>query len=274
MQTSTQDPLVYLRQLGERGNAPCDIAMAALMLAALDHPDRSPLPYATHLAEIAAAARHELKLLYEVEDAARALARLMSVSFGYEGDRMTYDAPDNADLMSVIERRRGLPVTLGILYMHAARAAGLGADGLNAPGHFLMRITLKGQPVVIDPFNGGSVVERLSGPPGIAGTAVADSRAGQPVGDVDVLLRLLNNLKLTALKRADRSRALSIAERMALIAPWRPELWLDIAHLNEAKGSLGAAKKAYETVLRHAQPGAVLHNEAALALAVLKRRLN
>ena len=89
-----------------------------------------------------------------------------------------------------------------------------------------------------------------------------------------MLLRLLNNLKLVALKSGDRTRALAVSERMGLIAPSRPDLWFDIARLHETKGSLGAAKKAYETVLRHAQSGAMLHNEAALALAVLKRRLN
>jgi regulator of sirC expression with transglutaminase-like and TPR domain len=274
MHSKPQDPLAYLRRLGEQAAARCDIAMAALMLAVLDHPERALAPYVDHLADIAAAARHELTLLRQVEDAAQVLARLLNGAFGYEGERTFYDAPHNADLMSVIERRRGMPVSLGILYLHAARAGGLGAEGLAAPGHFLLRITLKGRSLGLDPFNGGNVIERLSGPPGLAGRLLADTPAGQPVDDVEVLLRLLNNLKLVALKTGDRTRALVVSERMGLIAPRRPELWFDIARLQEARGSLGAAKKAYETVLRHAQPGAVLHNEAALALAVLKRRLN
>ena len=274
MQSKPQDPLAYLRRLGELAKTPCDIAMGALMLAALDHPERSLVPYVDHLADIAAAARHELTLLRQVEDAAKAVARLLNEDFGYEGERAFYDAPHNADLMSVIERRRGLPVSLGILYLHAARAGGLGAEGLNAPGHFLLRITLRGRSLALDPFNGGSVIERMSGPAGLAGTPLADSPAGQPVDDAEVLLRLLNNLKMVALKSGDRTRALMVSERMGLIAPRRPDVWFDIARLHEAKGSLGAAKKAYDTVLRHAQPGAVLHNEAALALEVLKRRLN
>lgn len=274
MHSKPQDPLAYLRRFGEKAKTPCDIAMGALMLAALDHPERSLAAYVDHLADIAAAARQELTLLRQVEDAAQALARLLNGDFGYEGERSFYDAPHNADLMSVIERRRGLPVSLGILYIHAARAGGLDAEGLNAPGHFLLRITLRGRSLGLDPFNGGGVIERLSGPPGLVGRPLADTPAGQPIGDVEVLLRLLNNLKLVALKSGDRTRALAVSERMGLIAPSRPDLWFDIARLHETKGSLGAAKKAYETVLRHAQSGAMLHNEAALALAVLKRRLN
>ena len=73
----------------------------------------------------------------------KALARsrdCLSGDMAYDGDRLNYDDPGNADFMSVIDRRRGLPVALGILYLHrAARAAGFQAMGLNTPGHFLLR---------------------------------------------------------------------------------------------------------------------------------------
>ena len=66
----------------------------------------------------------------------------------------------------MIERRRGLPVTLGILYIHAGRAAGFDARGLFAPGHFMLRVSLKGSEVLIDPFNGGTALDsdRLANP--------------------------------------------------------------------------------------------------------------
>lgn len=276
MRTDANQPAAYLRRLGERGEERFDIAEAAVMLAALDHPTRPLERYLEHLREVAAAARDELHLLYRAEEAGRALANLMHARFGYDGDRLAYDAIDNADMMAVIDRRRGLPVSLGILYLHAARAGGLVAAGLNTPGHFLMRIEAKGRAVILDPFNGGALVERerLGGPPGMASAAPGEMEPGEPVGDTEVLLRLENNIRLRALKAGDRSRALAIAERMVLIAPSQPQLWIDLAHLHEAGGSLGAAMQAYENCLNHAKPGAALHNEAALALAGLKRRLN
>lgn len=276
MRRRTPDPADYLRHLGESGEGPCDIARAALMLAACDHPAQSLASYEAHLDEIAEASRNEVRLVYRAEDAAKLLAGLMAGRFGYDGDRMAYDDPQNADLMAVIDRRRGLPVTLGILYLHAARAGGLEASGLNTPNHFLLRVSLKGSSALIDPFNSGAQVdrERLGGPPGMAATAPGEPPLGDPVSDADVLLRLQNNIKLRALKGGDRARALAVAERMALIAPARAELWLDLAHLHEASGSLGAAKHAYEVCLKLAQPGAALHNEAALAHLGLKRRLN
>jgi Tfp pilus assembly protein PilF len=91
---------------------------------------------------------------------------------------------------------------------------------------------------------------------------------------VEVLLRLENNLKLRALASGDGRRALEIAERMILIAPKNIELWIDLARLNEAVGALGAATRAYETCLGLTHAGGHLHNEAALALHAIKRRLH
>jgi regulator of sirC expression with transglutaminase-like and TPR domain len=249
------------------------------MLSALDHPRRVLQPYEAHLAEIATGAKESLRLISSVEECARVLSALLAGRYGYDGDRITYDDPRNADLISVIDRRRGMPVALGVLYLHAARAAGLDATGLNTPGHFLLRIVAGGSTALIDPFNGGAAVEReqLGAPPAMTGAAadvLGEIGFGEPVSDTDVLLRLENNLKLRALKAHERPRALQIAGRMTLIAPSRAELWLELARLHEQDGSLGAAQKAYISCLALAKPGAVLHNEAVLGLEGLKRRLN
>jgi len=270
------DPAEALRRLGEAGDGPHDIARAALMLSALDHAGRSLEPYEKHLADIAEAAKRDLRSVLHAEDAGRALSALMVGRFGYDGDRLTYDDSKNADLMEVIDRRRGMPVALGILYMHAARAAGFEAVGLNTPGHFLLRIAMRGSGALLDPFNGGAAIdrERLGRPPAMGTPSPEDPRLAESVTDAEVLLRLENNLKLRALNAGERTRALEIAKRMVLVAPRRPELWIDLARLSEAAGSLGAARHAYEACLTLVKPGAALHNEAALGLAGLKRRLN
>lgn len=270
------DPAEALRELGQSGDGPYDIARAALMLAALDRAGHELAPYEEHIAEIADAAKHEGRLIADAEEGARALSALMVGRFGYDGDRLSYDDPKNADLLSVIDRRRGLPVALGILYIHAARAAGLEAVGLSSPGHFLLRIGKRRTQALLDPFNGGAALERerLGSPPAMSGLLPGDPRITEPVSDADVLLRLQNNLKLRALHAADRKRALEIAKRMVLIAPKRPDLWLDLARLNEVVGALGAASRAFEACLDLVQAGAPLHNEAALGLHALKRRLH
>ena len=264
------DPNSYLEELGRTADGPIDIAQAALMLAALDHPGTPLEPARAHLAEIAQAMKAQGPMITRVGDGAQALSTQLSTRLGYEGDRLNYDDPANADLLQVIERRRGLPVTLGILYMHAARAAGMTATGLNTQSHFLVRIAHRHDDVTIDPFNGGVALD--AGHPLPA--ALAEAHLAQPVGDIDVLLRLQNNLKIRAVEAGKTARALEIAHRMALLAPHRPDVWFDLARLNEANGVLGAARKAYERCMALAPPGEALHHEAALLLAHLKRRLN
>jgi regulator of sirC expression with transglutaminase-like and TPR domain len=266
----TENPRAYLRAIGERDEDPLDIARTALMLSALDHPDMPLELFDRHLDEIARAMKEFAVSMVRVGDGAFALSTLLSTKLAYDGDRLSYDEPKNADLITVIERRRGLPVALGILYMHAARAGGMTACGLDTQGHFLVRVGFRHDEMTIDPFNGGAVLEAGQSLPAV----LADAHLAKPVGDIDVLLRLQNNLKMRALQHGDTERALEIADRMALVAPRRPELWFDLGRLNEAMGVLGAARRAYERCLEFVARGEALHNEAAVLLAELKRRLN
>jgi regulator of sirC expression with transglutaminase-like and TPR domain len=276
MQLLPDDPAEYLCRLGKAGEGPHDIAGAALMLSALDHAGCDLEPYIAHLAVIAEEARHEAGIAANAEAGAHALAVLLTGRFGYDGDRLSYDDPQNADLIAVIDRRRGLPVSLGILWLHASRAAGFDAAGLNSPGHFLLRIAVRGSEVLVDPFNGGAAVDHESflAHPSMreAGEELKDYI--RPVSDLEILLRLENNLKLRAIEAGELPRALDLAKRMVLIGPKRADLWLDLAQLHEEEGELGAARGAWLSCLSLAEPGQPLHNEAALALEALRRRLN
>jgi regulator of sirC expression with transglutaminase-like and TPR domain len=276
MNIRPNDPVDYLRRLGETSEGPYNIAIAALILGSLDRSHLDLSPYHSHLEEMAEHARLELCLTTSAEGGARARAELLAGRYGYDGDRLAYDDPQNANLISVIERRRGMPVALGILYIHAARAAGFEASGLNSPGHFLLRIVLRGSETLIDPFNGGAALERerFRAPPRTRGVGAEVEQAVQSVTDAEVLLRLQNNLKVRALQQGDGGRAIEITRRMVVIAPKRPELWLELAHLNEEEGALSAARRAYETCLTLTKSGSAFHNEAALGLQGLKRRLN
>ena len=276
MRLLPDDPVEYLRRLGEAGDGPHDVASAALMLSALDNPGRDLDPDIDHLGELAEQSRREGRHAADAERGAQALAMLLAGKYGYDGDRLFYGDPKNADLISVIDRRRSLPVSLGILYLHAARAASFRASGLYSPGHFLLRVEVGRTEALIDPFNGGGTVdqESLGVLPSVRGIRRHRSEAIRPIDDIEVLLRLGNNLKLRATEAGDLPRALALAKRMLLIAPKRAELWIDLAQLHEQEGELGAAGNAYSACLALAQPGAPLHNEAALGLEVLRYRLN
>ncbi len=98
--------------------------------------------------------------------------------------------------------------------------------------------------------------------------------AYEPVSDVDVLLRLQNNIRTRALRNRDSARAIEIGRRMAQLAPYRPPLWLELARLHESAGALSAARSAYEHCLKASRGGDMFHNEATLALHALRRRIN
>jgi regulator of sirC expression with transglutaminase-like and TPR domain len=267
----------FLIELGKSGEGPHDIALAALTLSALDHADRPLAFYQSHLAEMGTAAKAEAIYARDAEAAGRVLAGVLAGHYGYDGDRLNFDDPRNADLISVIDRRRGIPVTLGILYIHAARAGGLSACGLMAPGHFLLMIGLRGTEAIVDPFNAGAVLdrERLVQAPALAAPGVPqETRIFEPVSDTDVLLRLQSVLKARAIAAGEAERSLQIAERMAIIAPKHADVWVELAHMREAAGAMGAARAAYENCLTLAKKGEPLHKEALLALSGLKRKVN
>ena len=116
-----------LRSFGGRADAEIDIAEAALILAAFDRPGVSLSHYRQHLSRLARdtadlGERHGATA--SLHGRVAALNAVMLERYGYAGDRLTYDDIQNANLMRVIDRRKGLPVALGILYhpFHVAAA--------------------------------------------------------------------------------------------------------------------------------------------------------
>jgi regulator of sirC expression with transglutaminase-like and TPR domain len=135
----------------------------------------------------------------DIEARVGALIQVIADDLGYRGDELTYDDLQNANLMRVIDRRKGLPVALGILYIHAARAQGWQAHGLNFPAHFLIAVEIAGQRAILDPFRG----QRIGGAGALRGllkSMLGEDAELSPAHSATlpnraVLLRLQNNIK-------------------------------------------------------------------------------
>ncbi len=259
------DPRAALDASGQMPDVELDIAGVALQFARIDAPDRDWCAAGAHLSELARDAVDLARELPGNELAARAggLAGLIGGRHRYAGDVETYDDPANANLIQVTERRRGLPVSLGILWLHCARAAGWNAHGLDFPGHFL--ISLQGerpggklhaaepQAIVLDVFAGGiplgardlrGLLKRTEGDN-------AELRPGvlQPMSARGVLLRLQNNLRTRRQDAGDLPGALTCIEDMLRTAPDTAMLWRDAAIINQRLERVAAALRCYERFL-------------------------
>jgi len=266
-----------LTRIGQLEDEQIDLAEAALILAALDKPGVALDPYREHLSNLAAEARTLSDDHDFLETRTAALNWLMFESQGYRGDTETYDNPKNANLLDVIDRRAGLPVSIGILYIHAARAADCNITGLAFPGHFLMRATDGAARIIIDPFHGGQALEaghlRDLLKQFMGTDAELTPRHHAPVSNRDILLRLQNNIKARALKANDTARASEILERMVLVAPEVASVWQELGILSVHMGNLRRAMNALETFLDFA-PSQDDEREAESLLKQIKSSLN
>ena len=268
--------LNYLESLVPLGESPWPIGEAALTLAALDRPQVGLARYREHLRSLASVVAAAAAGAEATTERAAALGSVIAGAYGYRGDNLTYDDLQNANLMRVIDRRKGLPVALGILYLHAGRAQGWPMTGLAFPGHFLLRLDGAGGAAILDPFHVGwvkRVAELRTLLKSVAGAERELSATDYAtVPDREVLLRLQNNVKLRLLEANRREPALAVIDSMLAMAPDRAELWREQGTLRAAVGNLGAAIRSLEAAMERERDSTRRFAIAAL-LQELKMRL-
>lgn len=282
------DPRAALDAIGQLPDVEIDIGQAALQLARIDAPDADWQSASHHLSELARDAVAMARDMTSVDAAARAgaLAALITGRHRYAGDTESYDDPANANLIQVIQRRRGLPVALGILWLHCTRAIGWSAHGLDFPGHFLLAV--EGGPargrkqkgpgqLVLDVFSGGvpldahdlqSLLKRIEGPD-------AELRPGvlAPMPARRVLLRLQENIRARRLGRGDVTEALACTLDMLRVAPDHAALWREAAQMHERLDQVAAALRCHERALALVPDGDGARRSRA-AIEGLRSRLN
>ncbi len=272
------DAEAVLRRLADHAaDGPLDLAEGALALAELAHPRVDPTPYHAHLGALAHAVANAAIGARDLEGRVAAINRVLFDEQRYTGDEATYDDLDNADLMRVIDRRRGLPVALGILYIHAARAQGWAVSGLAFPGHFLLRLEDGPARAIVDPFHGGRNCTPADLRDLLKLTAGTDAELTPnhyaPVTDRQVLLRLENNVVSRQVRAGRLDEAVRTLDAMLLFAPDEWRLLYERGACQARLGNLGAAIASLDAFLERAPDGGA-RNEAAALLQRLRRRLN
>jgi regulator of sirC expression with transglutaminase-like and TPR domain len=231
-----------LRRIAEK--EPLDLARAALAIAHEEYPALDEAEYLRKLDEIAA---QVMRSLPPGALAERRVGRLNLVLFrelGFRGNDADFYDPRNSFLNELLDRRLGIPITLSLLYLEVARRCGLRAEGVNFPGHFLVRVPLDEGELIVDPFNRGRLLAKDDLQKLLASTsrdARLSARHLRPASGRDILARMLHNLRAIYAERRDMPRALSAVERLLVLAPSDVRMLRERADLYEKLGGSSAA---------------------------------
>jgi regulator of sirC expression with transglutaminase-like and TPR domain len=254
-------------ELLARDEAEIDLARACLMIAEDAYPGLDIEGYLGEIERLAARLRGRLAPGVGAEERVVALNRFLFDELGFSGNADHYYDPRNSYLNEVLDRRTGIPITLSVLYMEIGRRVGLALEGVSFPGHFLVRLRLRGAMLVLDPFSGGDAqseadlrerLQRVIPEDGAGGVPVAELPLDpflEPAGKRQILARLLRNLK-GIYRESDRpQRLLAVLNRTLIVSPE--------AHgcLRE-RGLLYQRLECYRAALKDLQDYAALEPEA------------
>ncbi|WP_179165298.1 transglutaminase-like domain-containing protein [Streptomyces sp. M41(2017)] len=203
---------------------------------------------------------------------ATALAELLGGRRGFRGLPADYQRLESSLLHSVLRRRRGLPILLSVVWMEVARRAGAPVYGVALPGHFVVGFGPPEEQVLADPFDGGRVLAGADAELLVAGATGAplDPSMLSPAEPLDVIQRILNNVRAWATARPERSDVSLWAVELSLLLPSHPaRLRYERAQLLVQRGDFltGAAElDAYADVVSTVdEPAATRVRQQALA---------
>lgn len=204
-----------------------DLARAALLIAEDEYPQLTPEPYLHRLDLYAEMVKDRLANEGAAPVLLGEISKVLFDDEGFSGNTDAYYDPRNSFLNDVLDRRLGIPITLSIVYLEVGWRLGLPLEGVNFPGHFLVRYRGEAVTLLVDPFQGGQIrfedeaqelLDRVYG-----GTVKLQETYLRAATKRDILIRLLTNLKTVYLNTHDDARALTAVQRILLIQPNAPE---------------------------------------------------
>jgi regulator of sirC expression with transglutaminase-like and TPR domain len=230
--------------LVSRADGEIDLARACLQIAEDVYPGLDVDGYLGEIERFAGRLRARLAPDAAVEDRVIALNEFLFGDLGFCGNADNYYDPRNSYLNEVLDRRAGIPLTLSVLYLEFGWRIDLPLAGVSFPGHFLVRLPMRGGTLVLDPFAGGvpqsgdelrerlkRVIPRVAGEWKDAARGWTDAARGVAVADLpleqflepasrrQILARLLRNLKGIYREKDSPERLLQVLNRMIIVAP-------------------------------------------------------
>jgi regulator of sirC expression with transglutaminase-like and TPR domain len=218
-----------------RGETEIDLLRVALEVARDFYPELDIDRYERLVAGLAARVRERCPARHAARAVLGQVNWVLYVEEGFEGDGESYYDPRNSFLNEVMDRKRGIPISLSVLYAAVAKAVGVPMRGVNLPAHFMLRVGSGADVFFVDPFHGGAILDRqgcerritevLGRPTTLSASQLA------PCTHEQVVARMLRNLKLIFLQNDDYPSALPIQRRLAALRPAVPEEQRDLGML-------------------------------------------
>ncbi|MDG5976326.1 hypothetical protein H010_13761 [Hydrogenophaga taeniospiralis CCUG 15921] len=270
---SAPTPLGYFAALvGDDDSLP--LLEAATALAQDEYPDLDVQEVLGDVDQLLARLRRRCSNDTDPLQRLRALNQFFFRDMGFGGNVNNYYDPDNSYLNAVLRTRRGIPISLAVLWLELAQGLGLKARGVNFPGHFMVKVNLPNGQVVIDPFTGQSLSredlsERLE--PYKRRNGLVDD-FDVPVGlylqaspSREILARMLRNLKEIHRTQEDWLRLIAVQDRLLVLLP---EAWVEYRDRGLAWAEMGDARLAVSDLEIY-----ILHTEDALDRDAMDQRL-
>jgi len=231
------------------------LAEAALLLACEEYPHLSLAPYLDELDRMADRVERKTVTDSSAIETIAAINQVLFVDYGFEGNAKKYYDPRNSFLNDVIERRRGIPITLSAIYIEVARRIGFDIDGVGMPGHFLVKHVSRSEEIFVDPFNQGDILTRDDChrlfPPGQLETGQSAEQWLGRVTNRHILTRMLVNLKAIYLQTETFDKALVILDLMILTEPDALELFKERGLLRLQLRRYSGAASDLKRFLKH-----------------------
>jgi regulator of sirC expression with transglutaminase-like and TPR domain len=210
---------------------------AALLIGAWDYPERDVDTYREQLDEIAERVAPDVARASGGIGRARAISDWLFDRLGFAGNNDDYYDPRNSFLCEVIDRRVGIPISLSVVYLEVARRVGVLAQGVNFPGHFLVRVAIEDAWLFLDPYANGrtltpadleALLRKTTTP-----NAVLEPSVIAAASKRQIVARMLVNLAGIYGRNGDLPRSLDVLERLAVLEPANPRIARDLAQLRE-----------------------------------------
>ena len=259
---------------------PIPLARGALLIAKEEYPNLDIEKYLDQIGDLTREAEPIVRAGEDTIEKVQLFSEFLFGQKGFDGNRDAFGDPRNSFLNDVLERRLGIPITLSVVYLEVGRRAGLNLFGVSFPSHFLVKAVDERGELIIDPFNGGAILDledistrlkQIYGQPVELQPAMLKA-----VGGRHILARMLRNLKNIYASGADWPRSLAALDRILILEPRAADDILERAALFERLECFGAALEDFQSFLTQYanHPAADAAREAVVRLTRQVARIN